>query len=284
MARVLLRKKAQLQTLMKTLLPSFTLAICALIFATGSASAAPKSHVKERGEIQLSAELLPAEGAATGATASAEIVIKKTKFNQPGTTSFTLTTSGLVAGEYSLDGLVGPEATLVHLADFVVDPVDPANPVADEPITVTLPADLDAALLTSLSISDSTPAVILEGDVIATSSNWTFLANVQVTGPDGSIHGKKPGKKSGGVSGHVISQSTLKDGAETKRHFLWVAFGAPADTELTILADGLEVGTVTSTSSGKVMFHELSDEVELSTVSLITLTDGGGAVVMQAQF
>jgi hypothetical protein len=103
-----------------------------------------------------------------------------------------------------------------------------------------------------------------------------------VKGPEPLVSAK--GAKSKRVSGHLISQSTVKGGVETKRHFLWVAFGAPADTELTINVDGVAVGTVTSTAKGKVMFHEMPESVVLRDVQSITLTDSLAAVVMQADF
>jgi hypothetical protein len=268
-------------------LHSLSLAACALIFATAVASAAPKSQIKERGEIHLTATLQPAADAPAGVTATADIVIKKTKFNQAGTASLTLTTSGFLVGDYSIDGLLDPAAPPVHLGDFSVGAIDPVNPVPDEPITLAISSTIDATLLTSISISDSTPKVILEGEVTATAVNWMYLANVQVTGPapvGTSSNGKAHGPKPKAARGHVISQSTVKNGVETKRHFLWVAFGAPANTELTINVDGVEVGTVTSTKNGKVMFHEMPADVVLRDVKLITLTDGDVALVMQAQF
>ncbi len=187
-------------------------------------------------------------------TASAAIVVSKPKFNQDATATLTLTTSGFPQGDYSLDGLLADGTTSVHLGDFTVGAVAPVNPAPDQPITFTLDGSVDAAQLASLSISDSTPKVILQGDVTETSVDWQYLANVQVTGPNGQRgkpHSTNP------VFGHVISQSFVKDSVEKTRHFLWVAFGAPASTELTINVDGVAVGTVTSTERGKVMFHEL---------------------------
>lgn len=252
---------------------------------TAIASAGPKSNIKERGKIEMEATLAPTAAAPPGIAASVAISIEKAKFHKAATSTLTLTTSGFVAGNYGIDALLNDATTSVHLGDFAVAPVDPVNPVPDEPITLIIPGAMDATLIASISISDSTPAVILEGDTTATSVDWQYLANVPVTGPAPLVNaGKVHGPRKKGPFGHLISQSTIKAGVETKRHFLWVAFGAPADTELTINVDGMVVGTVTSTAKGKVMFHEMPEPIILRDVESITLTDGSGVIVMQAAF
>jgi hypothetical protein len=271
---------------MKTHLFKPLLALLTIGFFTDVASAAPKSNVKERGKIELSVALAPTADAPAGATASATITIDKPKFHKSATATLVLTTSGFLADSYGIDALLKDGVTSVHIGDFEVAAPATVDPVPDAPITFVIPETTDATLIASLSISNSTPAVIFEGDATETSINWQYLANVRVTGDvvAGASNGKGKGPKTKSPFGHLISQSAVKAGVETKRHFLWVAFGAPADTELTINVDGVEVGTVTSTGKGKVMFHEMPEEVVLRDVQLITLTDGTGAVVMKAQF
>jgi hypothetical protein len=260
------------------------LTILALGLLTGVSSAAPKSNVKERGKIEMAVAFEPTAATPTGVTASATITIDKPKFHKPATSTLTLTSSGFPAGDYGIDALLKDGTTAVHLGDFAVAPVATVDPVPDEPITFTIPETVDATLIASLSISDSATVLILEGEATATLENWQYLANVRITGDVEIVNAKGKGPKVKGPSGHLISQSTIKAGVETKRHFLWVGFGAPAETELTINVDGEVVGTVTSTKKGKVMFHEMPEPVILRDVQLITLTDDSGAIVMKARF
>lgn len=261
------------------------LAVLALGLLTGVASAAPKTKIKERGKITLDVALQPAAAAPAGATASATIAINKPKLNQRGTATLILTTSGLLTGDYGVDAVLKGGLAPVHIGDFNVPPPAVVDPVPFPPVSLAIPSDVDASLIASLTVSDSSPALIFEGDATVTSVDWQYLANVPVTGDvqaPGSGKGKGPKVKA--PFGHLISQSTVKAGVETKRHFLWVAHRAPADTELTINVDGVAVGTVTSTKNGKVMFHEMPEPVVLRDIQLITLTDGSGAIVMKAVF
>jgi hypothetical protein len=261
------------------------LVLLALGCFTGATTAAPKSHIKERGTIEMEVALEATVDAPAGVAASALITIHKPKFHRPATATLTLTTSGFPAGEYSIDALIKGGTTPVHVGDFAVAAVVPVDPAADEPITLTIPTTVDATLITNLTISDSSSIVLLEGDAVETSVNWGYLANVRVTaGELPLVRSASSVRKWKRTFGHVISQSVVRDGVEKKRHFLWVAFGAPAETELTINVDGVAVGTVTSTKRGKVMFHEMPEPVVLRDVQLITLTDGLGAVVMKAEF
>src|SRR5262249_11593974 len=144
---------------MKIHLFSSVVALASLIIGSGSALAAPKSQVKERGEIHLSATLSATADAPAGATASAEVVIVKKKFKDAAVATLTLTTSGFPEGNYSVDGSLTNGSTPVHLGDFTVGPVATVNPAADAPITLTIPDTVDATLLVSLSISDSNSKV-----------------------------------------------------------------------------------------------------------------------------
>src|SRR5207237_837625 len=161
-------KEPPSDSIMKTNLLHSLVALLALGFVTGTASAAPKSQVKARGTIDLNATLQPTADAPAGVTASAAIVVSKPKFNQDATATLTLT---------------GPSGQR-------------GRPPSTNPVVV-----------------------------------------------------------------EVVSQSSVQDSVEKARHFLWVAFGAPASTALTINVDGVAVGTVTSTGRGKVMFHELDASV-----------------------
>jgi hypothetical protein len=255
------------------------LAAAMIALVTSPVSAAPKSHVKEKGSFTLTATLTATAAAPVGTTGNAEIEVTKEKFKSEATAELSLTTTGLAAGNYSVDATL-TDATTAHLGDFVVDGTVPP-PATPEPIVFALPATVDVASIASLSVSDAAAAVMLEGELAVGTINWKFIANVRVSGPEVlATDGPKPKK----VRGHAVSHSFIKDSVETKRDFLWVAFGAPGETELTINVDGVAVGTVLSTKQGKVEFHEIAETVVLRDMKLITLTDALGAIVMQADF
>jgi hypothetical protein len=250
------------------------------------ASAAPKSQVKECGSILIDIALAAQAGAPVGVSGSGQIEITKRKFKSGGTATLTLTTAGLPAGTYAVDATLSTSVTPVHIGDFVVTGAVPAAPGGDAPIELPIAPTVDAEDITSLTIADSaTSTVVLAGDATVTSVDWKYIANVRIEAREiqnENAQGFHGGGKS--VHGHLISHSFIKDSVEKQRHFLWVAFGAPKDTELTINVDGVAVGTVKSTKSGKVGFHGMPEPVVLRNIRLITLTDPLGAVVMQAKF
>jgi hypothetical protein len=258
------------------------LALTAIGMFTSTASAT-KSGCREKGHATIAFDLQPSVGAPAGPSGSAEIDVREFKSAQ--TAALSMTTAGLAAGSYSLDAVLKDETTM-HLGDFSVDVAagaDPSTASADATVMVAIP--IDAFDIATLSVSDATLAMVLEGEAEVNMIEWKYFANVRVTGPDviatsDSTGGPKPKH----VHGHALSKSFFKNNVEGKRQFLWVSHGAPKDTELTVNVDGEAVGTVTSSPSGKVMFEGLVDEVVLRAVKLVTLTDALGAVVMQAQF
>ena len=269
---------------MNTSLHHSLVALAAISFLAVPASAT-KPGAREKGHATITADLQPLVGSTVVASGSAEIDVNEVKGLQ--TANLTLTTSGLAPGAYSLDA-TRKDMTLVHLGDFTVEASAPADPSAPAPaaLEVALPGELDAFDIAKLSISDATLAVVLEGEAVANMVEWKYFANVRVTGPEtlATASDSKGGPKPKRVHGHALSKSFFKDSVETKRQFLWVSQGAPKSTELTVNVDGVAVGTVTSSPSGKVMFEGLVDTVVLRSIKLVTLTDALGAVVMQAAF
>lgn len=255
-------------------------AAAAVALCASPVSAAPKSHVKERGHLTLTAALAATAAAPVGATGNATIEVTKEKYKSELGTDLKLTTSGLVAGNYSFDATL-KDASTIHIGDFVVDGTVPA-PTTPEPIEFVVPATVDVTNIASMSVSDATPTVLLQGDLVADNVTWKLIANVVVSAPEVILttHGPKPKK----VHGHAVAHSFTTDNVETKRGFLWVAFGAPGDTELTINVDGVAVGTVMSEKNGKVMFEEMPATVVLRDMKSVTLTDSLGVVVMKADF
>ena len=256
------------------------LAMAALGLLSSSLSAAPKSRVKERGELTVTATLAPPPTAPVGPSGTAEIVVTKPKFKSVETAILKISVTGLTSGTYSI-GAVLKDASTLALGDIVVDTTVPPGPTPEPPVEIPLPAGFDVSTVAKITVSDATPTVVLEGAVVPGVTNWKYIANVQITGPEViDPTGPKPKK----VRGHVVAHSFIKDSVETKRGFNFVGFGAPGDTELTINVDGVVVGTVLSNKQGKVHFQEMPEPVVIRDIKLVTITDALGAVVMQAAF
>jgi hypothetical protein len=244
--------------------------------------AAPKSHVKEKGELTFTTALQATIDAPAGTTGSASIEVTKPKFKSVETATLSLTTTGLATGNYSVDATLD-DATTAHLGDFAVDTAAPPT-AANQPIVFPIAETLDTARIASLSVSNATAIVMLQGEVVLGTATWKYIANVQVTAPEVVLTSDGHGAKPKHVHGHIVSHSFITDNVEKQRHFRCVAFGAPKETELTINVDGTAVGTVVSTKQGKIDLHDIVETVVLRDVKLITITDALGAVVMQATF
>jgi hypothetical protein len=265
---------------MHSSLTTTLLAMTALGLVSSPLAAAPKSHVKERGHLTLSATLAPPATAPAGPAGTAEIEVVKEKYKSAESSTLSISVTGLATGSYSVDATL-KDASIVHLGDLAVDASVPPGPTPEPPVVITLPAGFDVSTVAKLTVSDATPTVVLEGTLVPGNVTWKYIANVQVTGAEVLVtKGPKPKK----VRGHAVVHSFITDNVETKRGFLWVAFGAPGDTELTINVDGVAVGTVLSTKQGKVMFESMPETVVIRDMKLVTLTDAAGAVVMQAEF
>ena len=203
--------------------------------------------------------------------------VAKPKLKEIATATLTLSVSGLVDGECSVDVTLknGAEA---HVGDFTIDTTAPA------PIVMPIPPEVDSLNIRSLSISDGALTILLEGEAALSVDDWNYIGNVRVTGFDTPAAGSIRGEKGKPVHGHAVSHSVTDNNWERRRYFLWVAFGAPRDTELTVNVDGVVAGTISSTSQGKVTFEGLPDTLLLPTIQKIEITDPAGSVVMQALF
>jgi hypothetical protein len=249
----------------KLYLSTLLLALCGLAALPVSADT-----VKSKTRVTLSVTLEPTVDAPVGATGTAEIRIRGK--NAVQTATMQLAVSGLVAGAYTVDATLA-DASVVNLGSFDV-------PVPVGGISIVIPATVNALNIASIDIKDASSVVLLHGDATTDIAFLRFFANVRVTGPDATTSVRGPKK----VHGHCLAHSLVIRNVERESHFLWVAFGAPASTELTINVDGVPVGTVTSTKQGKVKFNALPDTNDFAAIDLITLTDSLGAVVMQAEF
>ena len=263
----------------------FTLSLATAAALLSSAATADAKPTKQSSRVDIAFSLAAPDGSSSVASGTAEIQVRTKNTTQRA--RLKLEAEQLAAGSYSLDAALA-DASSIHLADVVVDPAaegsDPAASTAE--LVLTLPADLDAISITNISLSDAEGLVVLSGSAVLNVAKLSYFANVRVTGSAPATASKTGGKtvKPKRVRGHVVSMSRVSNDVETKRFFHWVAFGAPADTELSIVVDEVAVGSVTSTSKGKVAFSGLPSEIVLPEVKNVRLIDATGVVVMEANF
>lgn len=261
-------------------LPLLGLLATTLLVSAPIASAFPRT--KEKATVTISFTLAPPEGSVSTATGSASLDV--TKLNGVSTASdLKLTISGLTTGTYTVAAVQKSDGASVTIAAVAFDSTVTPDPAAPG---LPLPPGLDPFDIAKLTISDATPVVVLEGAAVESIARWIYSANVAITAPPGAVpippvHGHGKAKK---VHGHVLVHSLIVDDVEKRRKFLLVAFGAPADTVLTVNLDGVAVGTVTSTPRGKVMLKSLDGDFRLAGTGELTITDAVGTVIMQADF
>jgi hypothetical protein len=250
-----------------------------LLLSAPLASAFPRT--KERATLTLSFTLAPPVGSVS--TASGSATLDLTRHNGVATVGdLQLTLAGLTTGTYTVAAVQASDGASVTIGTVAFDSSAPPG----APAALVLPAELDPLDIALLTVSDSTPVVVLEGAPVESIDRWIFSANVRITAPPGAqpippLHGKGKPKK---VHGHVVVHAAIVNDVEKRRKFLLVAHGGPADTELTINLDGEPVGTVITTPRGKVMVKRLDGDFRLAGIGELTLTDAEGNVLMEADF
>jgi hypothetical protein len=255
------------------------LALAGLLLATAPvASAFPRT--KEKADATLTFDLQPT--AAGSGTAAGTATVDVTRSNGVSTSSSVdLTLTGLADGTYTVDALLKSDAGAVPVAiGSVVVPADPAAPA------LMLPTDLDPFDIATLTVSDATPAVVLSGTATEAVTSWTYFGNRPLVAAP-TAPAATPGEHGGHakkIHGHVLIQARIANDVETRRKFLLVGLGLPADTTLTVNLDGVAVGSVTTTPRGKAMLTSLEGDFRLAGVDLITLTDANNVVIAQADF
>jgi len=259
----------------KTRFIPLLLAACSL--GTLPVSAAPGDVIFRNVKTTILVDLVPTPAAPASASGSAKIKVRQVNATQTATLRLTL--DGFTPGKYRVFATL-QDASIVAIGGFKITAAGlPAEPGKDDgTILRTIPAAVDATKIASLAVKDANSTTILEGDTVVDSVSVNYVANVRITGPTPNIF---PGL---GVHGHAVAHSKSLNGVETRRVFIWNAFGAPPATVLTINVNGAAVGTISSTNQGQVFFSNLDASVDLTKINIVTLTDGSNAVIMQAQF
>lgn len=257
--------------------PLLALAAGALLIPSTSAAAPGGAFgSKLRSRLTIQVDLFPTPEGTAGSAGEMEIKVKQKDAIQDA--KLGLSVEGIPAGAYSLDATLD-NGTPVHLGEFETEGA--ATPAAgdddgeedgDNELEMKLPSTIDARAIASVTVSNAAGTVVLEGDAEAFTDRESYFANVAVTGEGSRVHG------------HALLISKTEETDEVMRKVLFIGFGAPGSATLTINVNGVAVGTTQSTKQGKVKFQELDEDIVLSTISLITLTDESNTAVMQAQF
>jgi len=164
-----------------------------LIPSTSDAAPGGAFGSKLRSRLTIDVELVATVEGTVGSSGSASIKVKQKDAVQ--TAKLELSVNGLPAGAYSLDATLD-DSTAVHLGDFEVAvapaPVAGTEDESGSVLAVTLPAELDARTIATMTVSNSAAVVVLEGDASAAVDRESFFANVAVTGGEGSrVHGTR---------------------------------------------------------------------------------------------
>ena len=140
-------------------------------------------------------------------------------------------------------------------------------------VQTNLPAGVDPADITQITVSDSGGTAMLTADLLDPDgkSKATLNAMVPLT----------PGAAAPDATGFAKLKSSIKKGTR-KDNFVLVASGVPADSTFSVDVDGTDGGTVTSNKKGKVMVKELP--AGLLSIGTVRLLDEGGGEVVRADF
>jgi hypothetical protein len=171
---------------------------------------------------------------------------------------------GLNPGTNAVTAVRLSDASAVTLGNLVVGTSQSSR--AD----LLLPAGVPITDLGQIMVSDSGGTLLLIGDVNGTTPGTmaSFKANVKVT----------PGPGAPNAKGRAQLNLTQHRGIRSE-HFTLVASKLPANTAYRIVADGVEVGSVTSNKHGGIVLRELqSDLSTLQDLQLVTVSDGTEAL------
>jgi hypothetical protein len=253
---------------MKTVLHSIALALAAGALLGPTHALAKGSFLKVDMTIDF---VFDATGPApAGATGDATIEVKydsTKKGSRKQRAKLELDVYGLPAGLYSAEAKLG-DGSVVPLGRFNSE----AGNDERYDFARNLPASIDARNVVHIIIKNAAGVAVLEGEGDPTIVRQKFSARARVTLANGSR------------AGSVRLFSETEDEDETDREIDFSASGAPLSQTLNIIADGETAGVVESDAAGNVEFTEddFDEDIDLANVGLLTITDAGGLVLMQA--
>jgi hypothetical protein len=253
---------------------SLLLAITGLLLGTAPQAAAFPA-TKDTATLSLTFNLLPT---ATGSgTSSGTVSLDVTRSAGVSTSSaLTISLTGVADGSYTVAAKLKSDGGAVPVTiGSITVPIDPvATPLS-------LPTGLDALDIASIGISDAT-SEILSGPATETITSWNYMGNQPIKVPTVTAPPPGHGPKPKTIKGHLLIQNKFVDGVEKKRKFLLVGQRATPGTTYTINLDGVAVGTVTATKTGKLMAKSLEGDFRLAGTHLVTLTTTDGTTTTVA--
>ena len=128
-----------------------------------------------------------------------------------------------------------------------------------------LPAGISVLDLAQIIVSDSTGAILLAGDVAGTTpgTSATLTSNVKIS----------PGVGAPQATGKAQIKVSERRGQISQR-FTLVASRLPANASFNVMADGVQVATVTSNRKGSLSLRNLNTQLlTLKSVSLVSVSD-----------
>jgi hypothetical protein len=199
-------------------------------------------------------------------------------------------TKGLAIGTYTVSAVTATGTAPVTLGTFNVKAPRTSGTTPPEmrnlksnvdfggPRGIAFPDGFDPFDITSLAISDSNANVLFTAD-LTTISNGVYYARTPIVSESTGI--------TGGAQIRAFAKAGVVKGGLSIR-----ASGLPASTTYTYAIDGTDIGTVTTGSSGSLALlateapsgGTLPDTVDLFTVTLVTVHDDSGNVILTASF
>jgi hypothetical protein len=253
---------------MKTLLLS-TILGCGLMACSFQSAAQgtnnPGPSLNERFDAKIN--LVATPDAPAGAKGKAQF--RSEVDDEGGTNSLRLQTTGLEPGDYNVRLVLLGGGTVDLGVLPIVDPdgnTNNNNKIKSDS-DVEVPADLDPNDVAQIIVAAGGTDLLI-GDLAdpASKSKAKFSATVPLTA----------GPAAPDATGTARLKSSTSKGVQ-KNKLTLIATGVPADTTFTVDVDGVDAGTVTSNSKGKVMVKSIPAEiVNIRTVRL--LVEGAEAV------
>ena len=187
-----------------------------------------------------------------------------------------IATSGLVAGTYtvSVSSLASGTVTVLGTID-VAAPTTEVDSEFGDGSALAFPDGFNPLDIGGIQVSDASDVVLLAGDFSSPAGLSTSFLKAKVS----TIPGIEAPNSTG--------SSTLT--ARVKHHSLHQQFsltakGAPANSVLSLLVNGVPSGSVNTSRKGGVSIHKLPKGIDAHKITSVTLEDANGQEVLTADF
>jgi hypothetical protein len=199
--------------------------------------------------------------------AKGKAAIKSDTRSETNANTLNVQVQGLDAGDYTVSGTTSGGS--VDLGTITVADRGNGKGKGKNSTDIDL-GSTDARDITGLTISNGDGVALLTGD-LGGKSKAVYNATVPLT----------PGEGAPEATGFAKLRSTAAKG-KVKNTFLLNGSGLPASTDYTVNVDGTDVGTVTSTKTGRVLVKKLPSD--LTSIGTVSLVDSNGVTAVSASF